>query len=82
MTHYRGFEIRDSRQYRVAHWPRTYSWGRAGNPIGYEPSVGECKRAIDDELDLSCIACGDTGLVRVDPFEQELAPCPDCPVQP
>lgn len=78
---YRGFEIE---RHHTGPWDVTYQWSRegwdCGDPIGYEQSIADCRRSIDDLLEVYCTACRDTGLVRVDPFEPETAPCPDCKV--
>lgn len=83
IEHYRGFEIE---RHHSGPWDVTYEWrlkdGDLGDPIGYERSVAACKGAIDEHLDDICPACKGSGMVRVDPFERELAPCPDCAVQP
>lgn len=82
IEHYRGYEIEC---YHTGPWDVTYQWSKQpwdlGLPIGYEPSIEACKRAIDVEIDGECPACNDTGLVKDDPFDSVAdVPCPDCRV--
>lgn len=75
---YRGYEIARA---NAGPWDVTYEWSdgwEPGDPHGYEPSIAKCREAIDAEIDGVCLACNDTGQVRVDPFEPELAPCEEC----
>lgn len=77
---YRGFRIE---RHHSGPWDVTYEWAKCGwdlgDPMGYEPSIQSCKQSIDEQLECDCIACGDTKLVKVDPFDSVAdAPCPDC----
>lgn len=79
---YRGYTIE---RHHTGPWDVTYQWSKdgwdLGDPIGYEPSIAGCKRAIDDVIAERCTPCGGTGEMKVDPFEAEMMPCPHCKPQ-